>query len=595
MPPKKDPSARESLTHEIKGFNWANYFAENGYKSCVQVSSFPHAPFADKWNQSVKQDMQVEVANDSDDTLWIASVLRKLGYYLHLKYLGSIFQGQDFFLPVFDSKIHPLGFCDLNSKSLRPPPHIRGYNKSDVWPLILSEHRERSDQRSLPEDFSLHLKRSMKCRLKRRMKLEVVDKDRPSTVRVASVIQRKSGRMRIRYEAIDNTPASEIWCHETSPLIHPVGWAQLIGHRLIASDQYAEESFLKAIDGSFDEDEASWKLFPPVQRIHPATNKSIASFAPGMKLEAIHPFRPSSICVATIAQILRCDFMMISIDGVDSQDDWFCCHPTSPYIFPAGFCDENDIALSTPANYKRKFNWTDYLEATESTAAPIHVFHREPVNHRMKKNSLLEAVDLTEPELIRVASVTSSIGRLLRIHFTGFDEKFDQWMDCESPDLYPVGWCAMNDFPLQPPLDHECSKSKPGRSFDSTFKESSSQSPEKRRKINLSPAGEPFSSKSDSFVAATSASCSRLNDKDDLPVESTPLPRNPVTWTVNDVRNFLVANNFSNVTQHFLNNKIDGRKLLELTYDELAALSGCKVGPALKINALIQSLSGTPK
>lgn len=63
----------------------------------------------------------------------------------------------------------------------------------------------------------------------------------------------------------------------------------------------------------------------------------------------------------------------------------------------------------------------------------------------------LEAVDLMEPRLVCVATVTRIVHRLLRIHFDGWEDEYDQWVDCESPDLYPVGWCQVTGYQLQPP------------------------------------------------------------------------------------------------------------------------------------------------
>lgn len=63
----------------------------------------------------------------------------------------------------------------------------------------------------------------------------------------------------------------------------------------------------------------------------------------------------------------------------------------------------------------------------------------------------LEAVDLMEPRLVCVATVTRIVHRLLRIHFDGWEDEYDQWVDCESPDLYPVGWCQLTGYQLQPP------------------------------------------------------------------------------------------------------------------------------------------------
>ena len=63
----------------------------------------------------------------------------------------------------------------------------------------------------------------------------------------------------------------------------------------------------------------------------------------------------------------------------------------------------------------------------------------------------LEAVDLMEPRLICVAYVTKVVGRLLKIHFDGWEDTYDQWCDCESPDLFPVGWCEVLGYRLEAP------------------------------------------------------------------------------------------------------------------------------------------------
>lgn len=73
-------------------------------------------------------------------------------------------------------------------------------------------------------------------------------------------------------------------------------------------------------------------------------------------------------------------------------------------------------------------------------------------NHGFKVSAKLEAVDLMEPRLICVATVKRVVYRLLRIHFDGWDSEYDQWVDCESPDIYPVGWCELIGYQLQPPV-----------------------------------------------------------------------------------------------------------------------------------------------
>lgn len=84
---------------------------------------------------------------------------------------------------------------------------------------------------------------------------------------------------------------------------------------------------------------------------------------------------------------------------------------------------------------------------------------QEVPNHGFRLGMKLEAVDLMEPRLVCVATVTRIVHRLLKIHFDGWEDEYDQWVDCESPDLYPVGWCQLTGYQLQPPASQ--SKSRP--------------------------------------------------------------------------------------------------------------------------------------
>lgn len=63
----------------------------------------------------------------------------------------------------------------------------------------------------------------------------------------------------------------------------------------------------------------------------------------------------------------------------------------------------------------------------------------------------LEAVDLREPALVCPATVTDVKGPLLRIHFDGWDDSYDQLVDMDSLDIFPVSYCLSVGHPLQPP------------------------------------------------------------------------------------------------------------------------------------------------
>ena len=69
------------------------------------------------------------------------------------------------------------------------------------------------------------------------------------------------------------------------------------------------------------------------------------------KLEAVDPLNLATICVATVMKVLRYGYIMIRMDGYQTDPtggDWFCYHGSSPFIFPPGFCERNNIKLKPP-------------------------------------------------------------------------------------------------------------------------------------------------------------------------------------------------------------------------------------------------------
>ena len=122
----------------------------------------------------------------------------------------------------------------------------------------------------------------------------------------------------------------------------------------------------------------------------------VTAFVEGMKLEAIDPLNLSSICVATVMEVLKFGYMMIRIDSyapTATKSDWFCYHEKSPCIFPVGFCKANGIPLTPPHGYHAvNFNWNTYLAETKSIPAMDQVFHRFSTNHGFKVSSILKAL-----------------------------------------------------------------------------------------------------------------------------------------------------------------------------------------------------------
>jgi hypothetical protein len=73
------------------------------------------------------------------------------------------------------------------------------------------------------------------------------------------------------------------------------------------------------------------------------------------------------------------------------------------------------------------------------------------------------------------------------------------------------------------------------------------------------------------------------DDEDDITLS-------PLEWDCNDVIEFLKRSNCSQHCELFMKHKIDGKKLLQLSQNEIIQLLGMKVGPAIKVFDLIQQI-----
>ncbi|XP_053690775.1 polycomb protein Sfmbt [Sabethes cyaneus] len=714
-------SIRRKPSEFINSFDWTPSLADPTFFA-APVTCFRHAPGYDMW-PNVVIGMKVEVENTDCDaqqiliggtphSFWVATVLRICGYKALLRYEGfDTDSSKDFWVNLCSSEVHPVGWCATRGKPLIPPKSIAKPYKD--WKEFLVKRL--SNARTLPSTFYNKISESFKSRFRVGLNLEVVDKNRISQVKVASINKIVGKRLYVRY--YDSPPDDNgFWCHEDSPLIHPVGWATTVGHNLAAPQEYmdrmnaARDQILEP-----NEDDATMDLFKTNFHFEEYyLEGKQTGFEEGMKLEAVDPLNLSSICVATVMSVLKFGYIMIRIDSYDpdvSGADWFCYHEKSPCIFPVGFCCSNQITLTPPKGYDlTTFTWDQYLVDTNSKPATEDLFHRDILRQKFKVGMKLESADLMDPRLICVATISRVVGRLLKVHFDGWDDEYDQWLDSESPDIYPIGWCVLVGHKLEgprilpkipptqkisPKMTKKGKRKKKVMKFElgtselhpvattrtASIKKEQEQFEQQKQVSNADQNNIPYSiadlqsnldhmqytshstaiSLESRSASGSGTSSSLLSikhepphdpllgpifdqstesigvDDDDMgglktededgesnsatgnpssvPSEITDIemekiiPRlindngtsspdpsiagsqiNPDSWDVKDVAMFLTANDCSVHCEAFMAGGIDGRRLLQLSKDEIITLLNMKVGPSLKIFDLIQQL-----
>nr|XP_055093868.1 lethal(3)malignant brain tumor-like protein 4 isoform X5 [Symphalangus syndactylus] len=289
------------------------------------------------------------------------------------------------------------------------------------------------------------------------MRLEGIDPRHPSVFCVLSVAEVCGYRLRLHFDGY--LSCYDFWTNAGSPDIHPVGWCEKTKHELHIPKGYRKDKFvwmdyLKACKLQ----NAPKKLF----RNRSPNGPMPKEFQVGMKLEAVDRKNPSLVCVATIADIVE-DRLLVHFDNWDDSYDYWC-DVNSPYVQPVGWCQENGRTLIAPQGYPNpeNFSWTEYLEATQTNAVPAKVFKMR-LPHGFLPNMKLEVVDKRNPRLIRVATIVDVDDQRVKVHFDGWDHKYDYWVEADSPDIHPIGWCDVTGHPLEVPQRTNDLKILPGQ------------------------------------------------------------------------------------------------------------------------------------
>ena len=277
------------------------------------------------------------------------------------------------------------------------------------------------------------------------MKLEGIDPQHPSMFCVLTVAEVLGFRLRLHFDGYKDI--YDFWVNADSAFIFPAGWCEKTRRKLIPPKNYSGNFNWQIYLHQTKSQAAPKHLFHCTKQNNYMTN----AFRVGMKLEAVDKANSTLVCVATVADIID-NWLLIHFDGWDDSYDYWT-PINSPHIHPINWCRSKGRSLTPPKDYHKsseRFSWDDYLNETKSIPAPNRSFRMRPGSN-FRPGMKLEAVDKLNPRFIRVASVIHRQTHSIKIHYDGWDEKYDYWVDDDSSDIHPVNWCAKTGHLLQIP------------------------------------------------------------------------------------------------------------------------------------------------
>ncbi|XP_069499645.1 scm-like with four MBT domains protein 1 [Ambystoma mexicanum] len=444
-------------------FIWEDYLEDTG-SIAAPHSSFKHVD-TDLQN-GFAPGMKLEVAVKTDvDAYWVATVITTCGQLLLLRYDGyGEDRKADFWCDIMMANLHPLGWCEKNQKIFKPPEGIR--EKISDWKEFLQQTL--SGACSAPANLleGPHRGKNLMDLVAPGSRLELQYSDDGLGAWLVTVVDNIGGRLKLHYEGLSNLQQIDLWLHYLDPFLHEVGWAIQQGYELqppLAMRHIKSATEWQKLVVKLKEDEEALSVPTYLFKDRPLINKH--SFTIGMKLEAVNPASPYTICPATIAKVLDDKYILVEIDDLrpdPCKRQTFVCHQQSAGIFPVQWSLKNGLHLRAPAGFLgQDFDWADYLKQCGAEAAPQSCFYSPHSDHGFKENMKLEAVNPSDREEVCIATVRRIKGSYIWLQLEGSKKPVPEFIvHVDSVDIFPIGWCETNGHPLQTPRKAVVNKQK---------------------------------------------------------------------------------------------------------------------------------------
>ncbi|NXQ57982.1 SMBT1 protein, partial [Anthoscopus minutus] len=435
-------------------FNWDEYLEDTG-ATAAPHGSFKHVDTS--LQNGFAPGMKLEVAVKSDqNTYWVATIITTCGQLLLLRYDGyGEDRKADFWCDILTADLHPIGWCEQNKKILKVPEGIKDKipDQEEFLQRVLK------GACSAPANLleGLHRGKNPLDLIAPGSRLELQNIRDSLEAWIVNVVENVGGRLKLRYEGLEDLDKFDQWLFYLDPFLHQVGWAAQHGYSLqppsairsLRSEADWQE-ILKKVKEEEEESSVPTDLFKdkPVIGVH--------SFSEGMKLEAVDPMAPFVISPATVLKVYNDKYFMIEIDDLRPEratSQRYVCHINSAGILPVQWSLKNGLHLSPPPGYPgQDFDWADYLKQCGAEAAPQSCFPSLTSDHGFKENMKLEAVNPIDPEEVCIATVTKLKDSYLWLQLEGSKKPVPECIvSVESMNIFPVGWCETNGYQLRPP------------------------------------------------------------------------------------------------------------------------------------------------
>ncbi|XP_069035711.1 lethal(3)malignant brain tumor-like protein 1 isoform X2 [Lepisosteus oculatus] len=210
-----------------------------------------------------------------------------------------------------------------------------------------------------------------------------------------------------------------------------------------------EEPLPEGGSGSYEgRSPAAERGFTEQLRREPITDKPAdVEKATGMQLDALNPE-----LLKPVKKRKRKDYMSPS----EEESEMEAMEEKLEELKSCGPVIEGRQSRAGPAEGKKEvWSWSHYLEEQKAMAAAPRLFQeyqRVPqCKNGFRLGMKLEGIDPQHPSMYFVLTVAEVCGYRMRMHFDGYSECHDFWVNANCPDIHPAGWCERTGHKLYTP------------------------------------------------------------------------------------------------------------------------------------------------